>query len=71
MFTLISYFFKLFHKFHYNKLVEFELFLPTRYADMNLKGFCIYHEADFEIRTKAKLTETLWQSMSDSQLKID
>jgi hypothetical protein len=24
MFTLISYFFKLFHKFHYNKLVEFE-----------------------------------------------
>ena len=54
MFTLISYFFKLFHKFHYNKLVEFE-----------------YHEADFEIRTKAKLTETLWQSMSDSQLKID
>ena len=59
MFTLISYFFKLFHKFHYNKLVEFELFLPSRYADMNLKGFCICHEADFEIRFSEEQKQNL------------
>ena len=41
--------------YHHNsktadKLVEYELCLPSSYDVMNLKGFCIYHKEDFERR---------------------
>lgn len=40
--------------YHYNnpvdKLVEYELSLPRKYHGMKMKGFCIYHKADFEKR---------------------
>jgi hypothetical protein len=41
--------------FYYNdqsdKLIEYEMSLPTKYDDkMKLKGFCIYHQEDFDRR---------------------
>jgi hypothetical protein len=41
-----------FYHYHHNsktadKLVEYELSLPPSYDGMKLKGFCIYHKADF------------------------
>ena len=40
--------------YHYNnsvdKLVEYELSLPRKYHGMKMKGFCVYHKADFEKR---------------------
>jgi hypothetical protein len=45
-----------------NKLIEYEMSLPTRYDDkMKLKGFCFYHQEDFDRRLskeeKQKLVE--------------
>ena len=38
--------------YYYNqidKLMDYEMSLPTQYDDeMNLKGFCLYHQKDFE-----------------------
>jgi hypothetical protein len=39
--------------YHYNsygnqKLIEYEGSLPKKYDGMNLKGFCLYHQKDFE-----------------------
>ena len=41
--------------FYYNdqsdKLIEYEMSLPTKYDDnMKMKGFCFYHQVDFERR---------------------
>ena len=41
--------------FYYNdqsdKLIEYEMSLPTKYDDnMKLKGFCFYHQVDFDRR---------------------
>jgi hypothetical protein len=34
-----------------NKLIEYEMSLPTKYDDnMKLKGFCFYHQEDFDRR---------------------
>ena len=34
-----------------NKLIEYEMSLPTKYDDnMKLKGFCFYHQEDFDQR---------------------
>jgi hypothetical protein len=34
-----------------NKLIEYEMSLPTKYDDnMKLKGFCFYHQVDFDRR---------------------
>ena len=52
--------------FYYNdqsdKLIEYEMSLPTKYDDkMRLKGFCFYHQEDFDRRLskeeKQKLLE--------------
>jgi MEDS: MEthanogen/methylotroph, DcmR Sensory domain len=45
-----------------DKLIEYEMSLPTKYDDeMNLKGFCLYHQEDFDRRLtkqqKQKLLE--------------
>ena len=45
-----------------DKLIEYEMSLPTRYDDkMKLKGFCFYHQEDFDRRLskeeKQKLVE--------------
>jgi MEDS: MEthanogen/methylotroph, DcmR Sensory domain len=40
--------------YHFNridKLIEYEISLPTKYDDkMKLKGFCFYHQEDFDRR---------------------
>ncbi|MDF2768774.1 MAG: MEthanogen/methylotroph, DcmR Sensory domain, partial [Nitrososphaeraceae archaeon] len=34
-----------------DKLIEYEMSLPTKYDDkMKLKGFCFYHQEDFDRR---------------------
>ena len=45
-----------------DKLIEYEMSLPTKYEDkMKLKGFCFYHQEDFDRRLlkeeKQKLVE--------------
>jgi hypothetical protein len=36
------------HKSMYKDLVDYELSLRTKYDDVALKGFCLYHEKDFD-----------------------
>jgi len=35
------------HRSKYKDLVDYELSLPTKY-DMQMKGFCLYHQKDFD-----------------------
>jgi hypothetical protein len=36
------------HKSMYKDLVDYELSLPTKYDDVTMKGFCLYHQNDFD-----------------------
>ena len=36
------------HNHSNEKLIEYEKSLPRKYDDMSLKGFCLYHQNDFE-----------------------
>jgi hypothetical protein len=36
------------HKHGNQKLIEYEKSLPKKYDSMNLKGFCLYHQKDFD-----------------------
>jgi hypothetical protein len=51
--------------FYYNdqsdKLIEYEMSLPTKYDDdnMKLKGFCFYHQEDFDRRLTEQQKQTL------------
>ena len=36
------------HKSKYKDLVDYELSLPTKYDDVAMKGFCLYHQSDFD-----------------------
>ena len=43
--------------FYYDKkddLLQYEMVLPSRYEKMNLKGFCAYHQRDFDKRFSEK-----------------
>ena len=43
--------------FYYDKkddLLQYEMALPSKYENMNLKGFCIYHLRDFDNRLSEK-----------------
>ena len=47
------------HKSKQDDLIDYELSLPTKY-DTRLKGFCLYHQKDFDILSdeqKQKLIE--------------
>jgi hypothetical protein len=47
------------YKSKHKELVDYELSLPTKY-DTRLKGFCLYHQKDFDILSdeqKQKLIE--------------
>ena len=35
-------------KSRYKDLVDYELSLPTKYNDVPMKGFCLYHQKDFD-----------------------
>ena len=49
--------------YHFNridKLIEYEMSLPTKYDDkMKLKGFCFYHQEDFDRRLTEQQKQTL------------
>jgi hypothetical protein len=48
--------------FYYNKkddLLRYEISLPSRYERMNLKGFCAYHQRDFDKRFSEKERQDL------------
>jgi MEDS: MEthanogen/methylotroph, DcmR Sensory domain len=48
--------------FYYNKkddLLQYEMSLPSRYEEMNLKGFCAYHLRDFDVRFSEKERQDL------------
>jgi hypothetical protein len=50
--------------FYYNdqsdKLIEYEMSLPTKYGDnMKLKGFCFYHQEDFDRRLREQQKQIL------------
>ena len=36
------------HKSKYKDLVDYESSLPTKYNDVPMKGFCLYHQNDFD-----------------------
>jgi hypothetical protein len=44
-----------------DKLIEYEMSLPTKYDDdnMKLKGFCFYHQEDFDRRLSKEEKQTL------------
>jgi hypothetical protein len=59
-----------FYHYHHNsktadKLVQYELSLPSSYDGMKLKGFCVYHKADFDKR----FTEEQRQKLLDHHCK--
>ena len=45
---------------HSDKLIEYEMSLPSKYDDnMKLKGFCFYHQKDFERLSKQQKQKLL------------
>ena len=36
------------HRSKHDDLVDYELSLPTKYTDVSMKGFCLYHQKDFD-----------------------
>src|SRR5919112_3625348 len=44
-----------------DKLIEYEMSLPTKYDDdnMKLKGFCLYHQEDFDRRLREQQKQML------------
>jgi hypothetical protein len=36
------------HQSKHNDLVDYELSLPTEFNDVPMKGFCLYHQKDFD-----------------------
>ena len=45
-----------------DKLIEYEMSLPTKYDDeMNLKGFCLYHQEDFDKRLSKQQKQKLFE----------
>ena len=50
--------------FYYNKkdnLLQYEIALPLKYKNMNLKGFCVYHKKDFDKRLTNKERQLLME----------
>jgi hypothetical protein len=48
--------------FYYDKkddLLQYEIALPLKYKNMNLKGFCVYHKLDFDRRLTDKERQVL------------
>jgi hypothetical protein len=43
------------------RVVDYELSLPSRYDDLKLKGLCVYHKKDFEKRFTGEQKQKLLQ----------
>src|SRR5919205_2199188 len=54
--------------YYYNqvdKLIDYEMSLPTKYDDqMKLKGFCLYHQEDFDKRLSKEQKQKLLEHHS-------
>jgi len=76
--TIISDMGAFFHSAHYNepkndgdnihRILEYERSIPTRYKDLELTKFCLYHQKDFEshfksTRKKAQLLDSHVRSL--------
>jgi hypothetical protein len=54
------------HEYGTQKLVEYEQSLPKTYGGKNLKGFCLYHQKDFERRFSQEQQASLLDSHSQN-----
>jgi hypothetical protein len=62
--------------YHYNsygnrRLIEYEGSLPKKYDGMNLKGFCLYHQKDFERQFSQEQQTLLLSSHSENIILED
>jgi hypothetical protein len=48
-----------FHNDKKDDLLQYEMALPSKYEKMNLKGFCAYHQRDFDKRFSEKERQDL------------
>jgi hypothetical protein len=53
------------------KLIEYEGSLPKKYDGMNLKGFCLYHQKDFERQFSQEQQTLLLSSHSENIILED
>jgi hypothetical protein len=62
-----------FYSYHgIDKLIEHEMSLPTKYDDdMKLKGFCFYHEKDFDRRLTKQQKQKLLEHHGKSLMVVN
>jgi MEDS: MEthanogen/methylotroph, DcmR Sensory domain len=54
-----------------DKLIEYEMSLPTKYNDeMKLKGFCLYHQEDFDKRLSKEQKQKLLEHHGKSLMVV-
>ena len=55
-----------------DKLIEYEMSLPTKYDDeMKLKGFCLYHQEDFNKRLSKEQKQQLLEHHSKNIMLVN
>jgi hypothetical protein len=55
-----------------DKLIEYEMSLPTKYDDeMKLKGFCFYHQEDFDKRLSKEQKQKLLEHHGKSLMVVN
>jgi hypothetical protein len=61
--------------YYYNqvdKLIDYEMSLPTKYDDqMKLKGFCLYHQEDFDKRLSKEQKQKLLEHHSKNIMLVN
>jgi hypothetical protein len=59
--------------FYYDKkddLLQYEIALPFKYKNMNLKGFCVYHKLDFDRRLTEKERQILLEYHGKTLIRL-
>jgi hypothetical protein len=55
-----------------DKLIEYEMSLPTKYdSEMKLKGFCFYHQKDFDRRLTKQQKQKLLEHHGKSLMVVN
>ena len=55
-----------------DKLIDYEMSLPTKYDDqMKLKGFCLYHQEDFDKRLSKEQKQKLLEHHSKNIMLVN
>ena len=61
--------------YYYNqvdRLIDYEMSLPTKYDDkMKLKGFCLYHQEDFDKRLSKEQKQKLFEHHSKNIMLVN